>query len=527
MARRTHVRIPMLGRALAPVGSDFVALEVLGGVALLGATIAALVWTNVAATSYAEFWHHDLTVGVGTLTISEDLLHWVNDGLMTVFFFVVGLEIKRELVRGELRDRRTASLPILAAIGGMVVPALIYAAINVGGAGSRGWAIPMATDIAFAVVVIAILGARVPAQLKLFLLTLAIVDDIGAIIVIATFYSDGIAFGWLAGAGCAIGAIVVMQRLRYRNPAFYVLPAFVLWVCTLQSGVHATIAGVVLGLLTPARPFGGHDLIEHLEARIHPWSSFLVIPLFALANAGVNLELTTIEHAATSPIAWGVVAGLVVGKPLGIMAATSLGILLRLGRLPIGVSFRHIFGAACLAGIGFTVSLFVAELSFHGVRLSEAKTGILVASLLGAALGLAWLLRDARTRSSDVGAQAQDLRTTPIDRRQLRTLDGAGAHTRDQLYAPMGATMPSGRRSLRRDGSLLGLLIALASLEIVTALRTGDPWWGLGVPPLLLGCWIVARIARRRNGRTAELHCQSELHFGPHAPSSGSSSGNP
>ena len=264
-------------------------------------------------------------MGWGDFAITEDWLHWVNDGLMTVFFFVVGLEIKRELVRGELRDPRTASLPVLAAIGGMVVPALLYVAINAGGPGSRGWAIPMATDIAFAVVVLTVLGTRVPKPLKLFLLTLAIVDDIGAIVVIALFYSKGIAFGWLLGALAVIAFIICMQRLRIGNPIVYVVPAVALWVCTLESGVHATIAGVVLGVLTPARPFGGRDVIENLEGRLHPWSSFLVIPLFALANVGLKLDPAAIEHALTSPIAWGIIVGLVVGKPVGIMLATALG----------------------------------------------------------------------------------------------------------------------------------------------------------------------------------------------------------
>ncbi len=367
-------------------------VEALGGVLLLVATMAALVWANVAGVSYADVWGHELTIGWGSFSISEDLLHWVNDGLMTVFFFVVGLEIKRELVRGELRDPRTASLPVLAAVGGMVVPALLYLAVNAGGSGSRGWAIPMATDIAFAVVVLAVLGTRVPKPLKLFLLTLAIVDDIGAIVVIALFYSEGIAFDWLLGALGVVVFILCVQRLRIGHPIVYVVPAIILWVCTLESGVHATIAGVVLGLLTPARPFGGREVIEDLEARLHPWSSFLVIPIFALANAGLNLQPAAMEQALTSTIAWGVVVGLVVGKPLGIMLASASGVWCKLGRLPDGLSFRHLMGAGCVAGIGFTVSLFVADLSFTDSMLGEAKTGILVASVISAIIGIVWLL---------------------------------------------------------------------------------------------------------------------------------------
>ncbi len=392
MARRSHVRIPVAGRVLSPVGSDFVSLEVLGGVMLLAATVAALVWANVAEASYAELWGRRLTIGSGRFAVSEDLRHWVNDGPMTVFFFVVGLEIKRELVCGELRDRRTASLPVFAAIGGMAVPALLYLAVNAGGAGSRGWAIPTATDIAFAVVVLATLGARVPRQLKLFLLTLAIVDDLGAIVVIAVFYSEGIVFGWLLAALAVLAAMLGMQRTGLGHPILYVIPAVVLWVCTLESGVHATIAGVALGLLTPARPFGGREVIEGLENRLHPWSSFLVIPVFALANAGLNLDAAALEHAWQSRITWGIIVGLVVGKPLGIMLATSLAVRFGVGRLPDGISFRHVLGAGCVAGIGFTVALFVADLSFAGVTLSEAKTGVLAASVLGAILGRTWLL---------------------------------------------------------------------------------------------------------------------------------------
>jgi Na+:H+ antiporter, NhaA family len=401
MARRTHIRIPFVGRMLSPVGSDFVSVEALGGVVLLGATLAALVWANVAGISYADVWKHDLAVGTGRFAVSEDLRHWVNDGLMTVFFFVVGLEIKREVVRGDLRDRRTASLPILAAVGGMIVPALLYLAVNARGPGIRGWAIPMATDIAFAVVILAILGSRVPRSLKLFLLTLAIVDDIGAIVVIAVFYSEGIALGWLLGALAVIAAILIMRRIGVRHPLMYVVPAIVLWLCTLESGVHATIAGVALGFLTPARAVGGRDVIEELEHRLHPWSSLLIVPIFALANAGLHLDATALENSLTSKIAWGIILGLVVGKPTGIMLATALGLRLGIARLPDGLSFGRVLGGGLVAGIGFTVSLFVADLSFSGAMLSEAKTGVLAASVMSATAGGAWLLRLRTPRPPD------------------------------------------------------------------------------------------------------------------------------
>jgi NhaA family Na+:H+ antiporter len=394
---RRDLRLPF-GRHLPPRGEDFVDVEVLGGLVLLVATVVALVWANVAPHSYDDLWTTHLTIGPTGHSITEDLQHWVNDGLMTVFFFVVGLEIKRELVRGELRDPRTASLPAIAAVGGMLVPAALYLAVNLGGAGGRGWAIPMATDIAFAVAVLALAGPRVPPNLKLFLLTLAIVDDVGAIVVIALFYSGTIAVGWLLGAVATVGVILVLQRLGVHRVVAYVLPALVLWVCVLESGIHATIAGVVLGLLTPARPLGGRETLEEIETRLHPWSSFLVVPLFALANAGVHLGGGRLSAALDSRVAWGIVLGLVVGKPLGILAATELGRRLRVGRLPEGVTRAQILAAGAVAGIGFTVALFVADLSYRGARLDEAKAAILIASTIAGGLGFMLVRLTIRSR---------------------------------------------------------------------------------------------------------------------------------
>jgi NhaA family Na+:H+ antiporter len=281
----------------------------------------------------------------------------------------------------------------------MVVPALLYLAINAGGPGGRGWAIPMATDIAFAVAVLAIAGARIPPNLKLFLLTLAIVDDIGAIIVIAIFYSGEISATWLLGAAATVVVIVILQRLRVRSVWVYVVPAVVLWVCVLESGVHATIAGVALGLLTPARPIDGHEVIEPIEARLHPWSSFLIVPLFALANAGISLGGGGASRALNSSITWGIILGLVVGKPLGIVATSALAHRFRIGRLPDGVQLKHLVAAGAVAGMGFTVSLFVAGLSYHGVRLDDAKVAILGASVISGIVGFA-LLRLTTTTSS-------------------------------------------------------------------------------------------------------------------------------
>jgi NhaA family Na+:H+ antiporter len=316
-------------------------------------------------------------------------VHWVNDALMTIFFFVVGLEIKRELVRGELRDRSRAVLPVLAAVGGMVVPALLFVAINIGGGGLDGWAIPMATDIAFAVGVLALLGPRVPSSMKLFLLTLAIVDDIGAIVVIALFYSSGVEPLWLGGAVVVVLAVVVMSRLHVDRPLFYVVPGVLLWLCLHEAGIESTLAGVVLGLLTPALPRRGVAVLERLESALHPVSGFVIVPIFALANAGVVLTGDAIDHALASRITIGIVVGLVVGKFVGILGASAVALRLRIGRLPDGLGLRHVAGIATLGGIGFTVSLFITDLAFRGSMTDDAKIGVLGASALAAVIGMA------------------------------------------------------------------------------------------------------------------------------------------
>ncbi len=386
MADKRLVRLPLGlpgGHRLPPVGTAFVSIEVAGGLVLALATAAALVMANVASDAYADLWATDLVVG----PIDLDLQHWINDGLMTLFFFVVGLEIKRELVVGDLRDRRTASLPVAAAIGGMLVPAALYLGLNTGGEGEAGWAIPMATDIAFALAVLALIGDRVPRTLKLFLLTLAIVDDIGAIVVIALFYADDLAPAWLLGAVGMVVVIIVLRRSGVARISAYLLPALVLWLCTQQSGVHATIAGVVLGLLTPAEPVAGRPVLTDLEDRLHPWSSFVVVPLFAFANAGVQLDAEALDAAFSGAVGWGIVLGLFVGKPAGILGGSALALRLGIGTLPGDLRLRHLAGVGVIAGIGFTVSLFVADLSFEGILLGEAKLAILAASVLAAVVG--------------------------------------------------------------------------------------------------------------------------------------------
>ncbi|MGE4427277.1 MAG: Na+/H+ antiporter NhaA [Solirubrobacteraceae bacterium] len=407
---------------------DFLRTETGSAGLLLAATIIALVWANSpAGDAYDDLWSTHLVVSVGGQAIDESLRHWVNDGLMAFFFYVVALEIRRELELGELRDRRAAAIPALAALAGMVVPALVFLAVNVGGEGARGWGIVMATDIAFVLGALALLGDRVPAGVRVFLLTLAIVDDVGAIAVIAVFYSDTVELTWLAAAAGILLLIWVLRRFGppWRGP-MYLAAGVPLWIATLESGIHPTIAGVALGLMTTVHPpqrvdveraasltrlfrrepssASGRAAIleigsavspnERFQAAIHPWTSYLVIPLFALANAGVPLGGDALSGALTSPVTLGVVAGLVLGKTLGIGLFTLAAVRWRLGPLPQGMGPRHVLPAAALAGIGFTVSLFVAELAYADqVMRDEAKVGVLVASVVAAIVGLVGLRR--------------------------------------------------------------------------------------------------------------------------------------
>ena len=424
-----HQRVdPLPGRRLPPAVRRFLDTEAAGGVFLLAAALVAFVWANSPwQAAYESVWHTEVALDVGRWSLHGDLHHWVNDALMAIFFFVVGLEIKRELVHGELRNPRTAAMPAIAAFGGMVVPALLYLLVNGGGEGARGWGIPMATDIAFAVGVVAMLGRRVPSSLRLFLLTLAIVDDIGAIIVIGLFYSSGIEPGFLLLAAAIVVAIVLLRRAGVVWLAPYAVLGIALWLVTYESGVHATIAGVVLGLLTPAHPLVAtpvaREWARHLDdepsapamdamtrlARhavspaeriahvLHPWSSFLVVPVFALANAGVVVRAGAFDAPGTTAIAGGVVLGLVLGKTVGIFAAAWVGARTGVAHLPAGATWPMMGGIAAVAGIGFTVSLFVAELAFDaGPSQEGAKLGVLAASTVAAVLGGTALWRACR-----------------------------------------------------------------------------------------------------------------------------------
>ena len=418
----------------------FMHTEVAGGLFLLVAAIVALLWANSPMHgSYEALWETHLGLAVGPFEIEETLRHWVNDLLMAFFFFVVGLEIKRELVLGDLRDVKAATLPLVCALGGMIVPAALYALINAGGPGSSGWGVPMATDIAFAVGVLALVGKRAPAGLKVFLLTLAVADDLGAILVIAIFYTSGLQLAWLGLAAATVVAVVVLRRTGIRKYVWYVVAAAVLWLAMFESGIHATIAGVILGFLTPSRPLHppeavsglaerhlealqrmpadgtadegeqatllevarlareGVSPLARLESALHPWTSFLVLPLFALANAGVRVVGTDIGEVVTGSVTIGIVLGLVVGKPLGIVLAAFITVKLGLGRLPRACGWLEMVGVGLLAGVGFTVAIFIAGLAFTDPALTDAaKVGILIASTVAGVVGAVFLaLRNA------------------------------------------------------------------------------------------------------------------------------------
>ena len=455
-----------IDRLLSPV-QNFLRIEAAGGILLIIATVAALVWANVPAwqASYEKLWYKQyLTVGVDWFSISLSLNHWVNDGLMVIFFFVVGLEIKRELIVGELASPRKAAIPVAAAIGGVAAPALIFVAFNWGQPGIRGWAIPTATDIAFALGVMAMLGPRVPLSLKVFITAVAIVDDICAVLIIALFYTENLAVNALGVAGLTTVALIVCNILHVRRPSVYVILGLILWLAVLKSGIHATIAGVVLAFTIPSKfrvdgarflaytrkaldgyeAAGGedHDIMtnpkrqrmvhavekscEHVsvpllrfEHALHPWSSFLIVPIFALANAGVPLNQVEggLIRAFTTPISLGIIVGLIAGKQIGLVLFSWFAIKLNLGDLPRGVGWKRLWAASWLAGIGFTMSIFIASLGFkadEGVHAAEfvaqqkellalSKIGILTASLVAGVAGFV-LLRSMGTPDGDAAA---------------------------------------------------------------------------------------------------------------------------
>jgi NhaA family Na+:H+ antiporter len=417
-----------IDRVIAPI-ARFLHVEAAGGAVLLVATAIALTLANSSTfgESYLAIWSTPVEFGFGTFKLSYPLTHWINDGLMALFFFVIGLEVKREIVLGELSDMQKAALPIAAAIGGMVIPAAVYLLFQAGQSAESGWGITMATDIAFVVGCMAVLGTRMPSGLRILMLSLAIGDDIGAIMVIAIVYTETIHLGALA-LGCAgIGLVIVLGRLGVQRFGVYILIGCFVWLAFHESGVHATIAGVVLGMITPARPripsegvgrilaraneiFDGDRFeeagyrgktvrhfqqlaretvspVEYLEQLLHPWASFVIIPLFALANAGVVFSLSDLGD----PVAIAVALGLSVGKPLGIVLFCFIAVKIGVAALPEGVTWAILCSASFLAGIGFTMSLFISGLALEGLDLEAAKVGILAGSLIAAIIGMGLL----------------------------------------------------------------------------------------------------------------------------------------
>jgi Na+:H+ antiporter, NhaA family len=372
---------------------------------LIGCTTVALIWANSPwAGSYFHLWHTDLPFGFADARLSQPLHFWINDGLMALFFLLVGLEIKRETLVGELASFQKAALPIAAALGGMIVPAALYVLFNHGGPGASGWGIPMATDIAFALGVLALLGERVPVTLKVFLAALAIADDIGAVLVIAFFYTEQISWISLGVGGLFLAALITANRAGVRHPLVYALLGLGLWMAFSPSGIHATVAGVLLATTIPARqradrsasPAPGESPMLRFEHALMPWNKYLIMPIFALANAGVVLGAGA-ARSLVDPISLGVICGLVLGKPIGIVLFSWLATQCRIATMFDGVSWRQVLGVGMLGGIGFTMSLFIANLAFDETpALETAKVGILTASVASAIAGAVVLARGVR-----------------------------------------------------------------------------------------------------------------------------------
>lgn len=410
--------------------------EVISGITLFGAAFLALVWANSPwSESYFQLMDSKITVRVWDVSISKTLKHWINDGAMVLFFFVVALEVKREFVHGELSTRSQAALPCVAALGGMVLPVLIFLILNLSTPGQvlRGWGIPMATDIAFALGILALLGHRIPAEVRIFLLALATIDDVGAILVIAVFYTDHLSWVMLTVAGLLLVGLGLMRWLGVRNVVLFVFIGVLFWLAVLKSGVHATIAGVALGLLTPAESWFSHEqfaesaenlleryrealartddgsarallgqieeltvgtesLVERLERLVHPWVGFLVLPLFALANTGVTFSLPMLEDAVSSSVTIGIVLGLFGGKVMGIVGFSWIGV--RTGHMTMSgkMTWPYLIGVGILCGIGFTVSLFIANLAYsENTLIQNAKFGIFIASMVSGLVGYIYL----------------------------------------------------------------------------------------------------------------------------------------
>lgn len=431
----------------------FLHLESSSGILLLLSLVVALLWANSPwSSAYFHILEWPLGIKVGDFVYSQSFHHWINDGLMTLFFFVVGLEIKRELVAGELASVKRAAFPMIAAFGGMIVPALIYSIFNYGTEGSKGWGIPMATDIPFALGILALLGSRIPNSLKVFLMALAIIDDLGSVLVIAIFYTKEISWSGLGYASIVFGLLLILNRFNVRRPVWYISLGILLWYFFLRSGVHGTIAGVLVAWTVPAiSPINEHSFaalcrgilgrfeaasykeetsilnherfdavmelelacegvqppLQKMEESLHPWTSYAILPLFALANAGVQIDPGLI-HSLLDPVSIGVFLGLVVGKPLGIFTACWIALKFGFPRLSGGVDWRHLLGVGMLGGIGFTMSIFVSGLAFSGSGLlATAKISVFLASIFSGVLGWTWLRLVSNQTHSKHLAEAQ------------------------------------------------------------------------------------------------------------------------
>ena len=384
----------------------FIASESVGGIILIVAAALALAIANSPLLpDYQKLLSTPVAFSAGSLVaIDKPLLLWINDGLMALFFFLIGLEVKREIVTGQLRSWKQASLPIIAAIGGMAIPAIVFVALNLGSPENlRGWAIPAATDIAFALGLLALLGSRVPVALKALLLAIAIIDDIGAIAIIAIFYTENMNLAALALALVPAAAMLLLNRAGVARTIPYFLFAALLWICVLKSGVHATLAGVVTALFVPIAT-GDERPLERLEHALHPWVAFLILPIFAFANAGVSFAGAGLD-ALLAPLSLGIAAGLVIGKQLGIFGACWLAVKAGWARLPEGVGFRHVYGLSCLAGIGFTMSLFIGNLAFADPQqIAAVKFGVLGGSLVSAITGIVVLRFASPRKQTQVAA---------------------------------------------------------------------------------------------------------------------------
>ena len=454
-------------RDMAAALRDYLRTEVGSAVVLVAAAVVALAWANLPGGSYETVWTTHLSVGLGSWGITEDLRRWVNDGLMTFFFFVVGLEVRRELDMGELRERRRVAVPVLAALGGMTVPALIYLAVNAGGPGIRAWGVAMPTDTALALGVLALVGPRYPQRLRVFVLTLVVVDDIASLVVIAVAYTKDLSLVALAIAVLLFGVVYLLRFLNvWRGPAYFVV-GVALWAAMLESGVHPAVAGVAMGLLATAYPPRRQRLEqavsltrlfreqptpgfarsarlsvdaaistnERLQYLLHPWTSYVIVPLFALANAGVVLRGDVLASAITSPITVGVVVGLVVGKLIGISGTSWLATRARLGGLPLTVPFPQLIGGSAVAGIGFTVSLFIADLALEGPRLQDAKIGILAASIVASLFG--WGVFRAIGRLPRAVLVRQAAATAPLPEELSAPVEPERDHVRGPEEAPV------------------------------------------------------------------------------------------